>query len=362
MTTGKINSEMVILAREFRGLTQKELAARIQVKQPKIAKLEAGAIGDAASELLPQLSLALDFPQEFFMQAEVLVGFGSSSLYYRKRNKLTAADRRRIHSLVNLIRINLKTMLSAVELDPTRKLPRMSIEENEKSPGAIARATRSFWRLPEGPIKNVTALLESAGILVVPCNFGTRDMDGTGLWLNDMPPMIFINQDLPGDRWRFTLCHELAHFVMHEVPHELMEDEADAFAAEFLMPEVQLRADFARMGSIRLSNLVALKPYWKVAISALILRASDLGAINDYEKKRLFAARGDAGGNAEPIQIDREPVQNLANILGYFRSDLKFQADDMRGLLKINPPELKSLYGVFDGEPERQKRMLRLVQ
>lgn len=356
----KINNEMVILAREFRGLKQKELADRIKVKQPQIAKLEAGVIGDAADAMLPELSRALDFPEEFFLQSEVLVGFGSSSLYYRKRNKLNASDRRRIHSLVNLVRINLKNMLSAVELAPTRKLPRMPLEDNEKSPAAVARALRSFWRLPEGPIKNVTALLESAGILVVPCDFGTRDMDGTGLWLNDMPPMIFINRDLPGDRWRFTLCHELAHFVMHEVPYEAMEDEADEFAAELLMPEVEMRAEFARLGHIRFSHLVSLKPYWKTAISALIIRARDLGFINEYAQKRLWAERGNAGGNSEPVQIDQEQVQNLTNILQYFRSDLQFMAEDMRGLLKINPSELKSLYGVSD-EPARPRARLRLV-
>ncbi|MBK7012326.1 MAG: ImmA/IrrE family metallo-endopeptidase [Xanthomonadales bacterium] len=45
--------------------------------------------------------------------------------------------------------------------------------------------------------------------------------------------MIFINKDVPGDRWRFTLAHELAHLVMHDIPKPDMEDEADEFASEF---------------------------------------------------------------------------------------------------------------------------------
>lgn len=360
MAKTRINPEMVVLAREFRGLKQKDLAERINIKQPQIAKLEAGLIGDAADSLLPALARELEFPEEFFTQSEVLVGFGSSSLYYRKRNKLSATDRRRIHSLVNLIRINLKTMLTAVELAPTRKLPRMPLEDNAKSPAAVARAIRSFWRLPDGPIKNVTALLEGAGIVIVPSDFGTRDMDGTGLWLNDMPPMIFINQDLPGDRWRHTLCHELAHFVMHEVPYEAMEDEADQFAGELLMPEIEARAEFSRLGAIRFSSLVNLKPYWKVSISSLIIRARELGLLSEYAEKRLWMERGNAGGNTEPVQIPREEVQNLPNMIRYFRSDLGFLEDDMQGLLKINHQELRSLYGVSD-EPVRPRARLRLV-
>jgi Zn-dependent peptidase ImmA (M78 family)/transcriptional regulator with XRE-family HTH domain len=359
MTT-KINSEMVVLAREFRGLKQKDLADKIKVRQPHIAKLEAGSVGEAALDLLPALARELDFPEEFFLQHESLVGFGSSSLYYRKRNKLSASDRRRIHSLVNILRLNLKQMLTAVELAPTRRLPRLPIEENEKSPAVIAKELRSFWRLPDGPIKNVTALLESAGVLVVPCDFGTKDMDGTGLWLNDMPPIIFINCDLPGDRWRFTLCHELAHFVMHEVPQERMEDEADAFAAEFLFPAVDAKAEFARMGTVRFAQLLALKPYWKISVAAMIMRARQLNAVTDYGAKKLWIDRSDAGGNNEPAPIEREPVQNLTNMLNYFRTELEFQVDDLKSLLKINPSVLKSLFGVSD-EPERPRVHLRVV-
>ena len=357
----KINSEMVILAREYRGLKQKDLAEKLKVKQPQVAKLEAGLIGDAAEAMLPSLSCVLNFPEEFFLQSEMLVGFGSSSLYYRKRNKLSSSDRHRIHALVNLLRINLKTMLNAVELAPTRKVPRMALEDNEQSPASVARALRSFWRLPEGPIKNVTALMESAGIMIIPCDFGTKDMDGTGLWLNDMPPMIFINADLPGDRWRYTLLHELGHFVMHEVPYEAMEEEADDFAAEFLMPEVAMRAEFARIGAIRFQNLLTLKPYWKVAVSALIVRASELGFLSAHAAKGLWMARGNAGGNSEPVFIDKEEVQNLPNILRYFREEMEFQEDDFRTFLKINPSELKFLYGISN-EVARPRARLRLVQ
>jgi Zn-dependent peptidase ImmA (M78 family)/transcriptional regulator with XRE-family HTH domain len=356
----KLNHEMVILAREFRGLTQKELAEGIDVKQPQVAKLEAGVVGDSANDLLPALARVLDFPEEFFTLQETLVSFGSSSLYYRKKNKLQSSHRRRIHSLVNLMRINLKLMLNAVELAPVRQVPKMPIEENAQSPAAIARAVRAFWKLPDGPIKNMTALLESAGVLVVPCDFKTRDMDGTGLWLNDMPPTIFINRDLPGDRWRFTLCHELAHFVMHDVPHETMEDEADDFAAEMLAPEVAMRSEFARIGTIKLTQLVALKPVWKISIATLIKRAKDLGFISQYAAKKLWMERANAGGNNEPVSIEREKIQNLPNMLGYFRSSLNFSVTDMKGLLKLNPSELKSLYGVSD-EVAQPRVRLRLV-
>lgn len=357
----KFNYEMVTMARDFRGLTQQELADKMGVKQPYIGKLEAGLLGDAADELAPRLSEALSFPIEFFFIQEQRIGVGSSALYYRKRAKLNASDRKRIHALVNILRINIKKMLDAVELEPIRRIPKVALEDSGKTAQSVAQELRASWNIPYGPIKNVTALLEGAGILVVPCDFGTPDMDGTASWLNDSPPTIFINRYLPGDRWRHTLCHELAHLIMHDMPNPSMEDEADAFAAELLAPAHEIKADLTRIQPIRFAKLLPLKSHWKVSASSLIMRSRQLGLISPDQEKRLWAERGNAGGNNEPTPIELEKVQNLPNILSYFQKDLNFSVPDFEGMLKINRPELQSFFGVSD-HAVRQKPYLRLVQ
>jgi len=330
------------------------------LKQPQIAKAEAGTVGQAADDLIPRLAEVLNFPEEFFKLSEHRIGFGSSALYYRKKARLTATDRKRIHSIVNVARIGIKGLLDSVELDPIRRLPRILIDDTEKSAQEIACEVRAYWSLPDGPIKNVTALLEGAGVLVFPCDFGTSDMDATAIWLNDMPPTIFINQDLPGDRWRFTLCHELAHLVMHDVPRETMEDEADQFAAEFLMPEVDMRPEFMKRKFLSFNDLISLKSYWKVAISALIRRGKDLGYLSADKAKRLYIERSRHGGNAEPAQFPRESVKNLDNVIRYFKEKMEFSVTDFSVSLKISDRELKSLFGISD-EEQRPRGHLRLV-
>ena len=58
-------------------------------------------------------------------------------------------------------------------------------------------------------------------------------------------PVVFSNKRSLGDRQRFTLAYELGHLVMHlQTNPSFTRDishEANEFAAEFLMPEKDIR-------------------------------------------------------------------------------------------------------------------------
>lgn len=343
----KINGAMVTLAREYRGLTQDELARKLFVTQAKVAKIEGGLQTDLSEPQMRLLSDALSFPQAFFDQEEDLLGYGSSAYYYRKRADLSATDRKRIHGLINLLRIHLKRLLTFVEVQGRRPLPQLDIDDYGGSATKVAQAVRAFWNLPDGPIKNLTATLESAGIIVIPCDFQTRSMDATSLRLSEMPPVVFINKNVPGDRWRFTLSHELAHLIMHSVPHEFMEDEADDFASEFLVPKADVRPHFARLSSLRLQDFANLKSYWKVSMGMLIKRAHSLKFLTDNQSRYLWMSMSKLGYRTkEPNPIEREVPKNYTNVLSHMTQVLKYSAEDLAQLLKINPQDLKSLYDV----------------
>lgn len=339
-----LNHEMIVLAREYRNLTQEQLARSITVSQATIAKIEGGLSRDVADHLVERIAVALEFPVEFFYQPGERLGFGSSSYYYRKRSDITAIDRRRISGVVNLLRLSLKRLLNAVDLEPSRRLPFFALEDYGLSPIHVARAVRAFWNLPEGPVKDLTTLIESAGIVVINCDFGTKAMDATSLRLADMPPMIFVSRDLPNDRWRFTLAHELGHLVMHDVPREQMEEEADQFASELLMPEKDLRAQFARFAKIRLQDLANLKPYWKVSIAALLMRAGTLGYLSTAQKKGLWMQMSKFGyRKQEPGRLPAERPENFDNLFAYYKRELGYTVDDLARTVSIFPQEFERL-------------------
>lgn len=357
MTT--INGEMLTLARDYRAMTQDDLAKKSGVTQSVVAKIESGMKSDVDERIIDLFSEALNFPPSFFSQKEDVLGFGSSAYFYRKKSTIPAAERKKVHSTVNLSRIAIKKMLKFVEVSPSRKLPEIDIEEYGKSASQVAKAIRVFWMLPDGPIKNLTALLESAGIIVVPCDFGTRAIDATSLRLAEMPPLIFINNDIPGDRWRFTLAHELAHLIMHRIPHESMEEEADEFAAEFLVPEEEIRPQFKMIPSWKLPELVKLKEYWKVAISMLVMRAKTLGVISDSQARYQFMTLSKCGYRLnEPAPLTREVATNLNQMFLAMTDGLGFSQEDISEAFMWHPQEVEQLLS-FQG---RVRSHLRVVK
>src|SRR5437588_10942690 len=107
---------------------------------------------------------------------------------------------------------------------------------------------------------------------------------------------------MPPDPERYSLAHELGHLVGHSAPHPTMEEEANRFASEFLMPAADIRAS---LHDITIPRLAALKRYWKVSMAALLRRAYELGTINERRYRFMNIQLSKAGYKMrEPIETD----------------------------------------------------------
>lgn len=341
----KPNPEMVILAREYRGLTQEELASAAGMKQPRVARIEAGSGADLDAHEMEELSKVLGFPKDFFFLSEQRFGYGSSSVFTRTR-QLKASERRKVSGIVNVLRIHVRRMLDHIDIHQSRPLPRLSLDDYG-TPTACARALRAAWSCPSGPIRNLTKLLEGAGVLVIECNFDGVPMDATCIRLSELPPIIFIDKSVPGDRWRFTLAHELAHLVMHDIPQPTMEDEADEFASEFLVPSEEISPDLSRSTASRIQTYIPLKEYWGVSIAMLIMKACALGKIDDNQKKWLYIQMNKLGiRKVEPVAIPKEHVTLFPMMIQHFFSDLEFTEEEFAAAIAFLPERLGELYDV----------------
>src|SRR5205085_1412705 len=128
---------------------------------------------------------------------------------------------------------------------------------------------------------------------------------GVSQWVEGTPPLFFLNARQPGDRLRWTLAHEVGHLVMHEVPSPSQESEADAFAAELLLPADEIESE---LEPVTLPHLAQLKIRWRVSIAALLRRAHDLGLNTKSQYHRLFTRYSMLGyrhGEPAPVPVEQ---------------------------------------------------------
>lgn len=337
-----INSDMVVVARESRGYTQSELADLLGVSQGKVSKIESGMLS-ASPDLVNDLARVLDYPQHFFFQTDPIYGIGASLFYHRKRQSLPIKDIGRVHAQVNIQCMHIARLLRSVNV-PESKFKHYDIDEYDGDIEMIARAVRASWLIPRGPIKNLTKSIEDAGGIVIKCDFRTRLLDALSHWVPGLPPLFFFNENIPGDRLRFTLAHELAHVFMHRTINPDMEGQAHKFAAEFLMPREEIAPSLSNLNLQKLANL---KLYWKVSMAAILHRALDVGKITERQYRYLWVQLSKAGYKTkEPAELD-VPVEEpslLKEIIETHRFKLKYGVSELSKLLAINEQEVKSTY------------------
>jgi len=214
-------------------------------------------------------------------------------------------------------------------------------------PEGCAKRLRQLWQLPPGPVRNVVRSIEGAGGMVFRCPFGMTRIDGISQWpLDDpgMPPVFFVHEDVPGDRQRLTLCHEIGHIVMHHIPtEEDIEDEAHRFAAEFLMPVAEIGPD---LHSMTLAKAAAMKGYWKTSMQAIIMHAHRLGKVDEARYTSLFhqlSARGYK--TCEPAPIPPEEPDMFRDLLDFHRKSLGRDKKELSSLLGELDSNFLALYG-----------------
>lgn len=341
------NPDMLALAREARGFTQANMVSALagSISQAKLSKIENGLVSPS-DEDVTVLAKALNFEKQFFFHPHTRRT--EPATYHRKRKKLAKKEWAKIYAKAEIHRISAALMLRSVELAPRApEPPAIDPDEYDGRVEEIAKAVRQLWAVPRGPIEDVVSLLENAGILVVGFDFGTDLCDGfTQHPTEGMPAVVFINTRQPKDRLRYSLCHELGHIVMHRLPNPNMEDEANRFAAEFLMPAQDITKDFYNLS---LERFMALKMYWRTSMNALIRKAHTTGRLNDGRYRYFMVAMSKKGWRTdEPVELTnvREQPRVLMQLVRSHLGPLEYDLNDMSALLGMRPAEIEELYGL----------------
>lgn len=341
MTEGHFNAEMLTLARMSRSMTQDELAENARTTQGRVSKIEHGLL-EPDEELVGKFAKVLEYPAPFFFQPGYMQTL--PSWFHRKRKHLPRTVLDRVHAEIAIRIRNIAKLLHSTDVKAAQSVPQIDIDDFGGTVADIARYVRQVWAVPRGPIPNLIDLIERAGALVVPCDFGVTEIDAVGMRLQGMPPLMFVNTGAPTDRMRFTVAHELAHLIMHALPNDDMEKQADLFASEFLMPELDIRPHLQR---VDLTVLGVLKRVWRVSMASLLVRARQLKAISAAKYTALWKQMSALGfRKREPGELDLSPEtpRLLDELFSFHRERLTMSLDDLLGLFTLYEKDYRRLY------------------
>lgn len=297
-----IFGERVKQARQLCPMTQADLSARLGVSQSTIAHVEHGRLSPS-QELINAIALQTGFPPSFFRQPpdeDVPLG----SLLFRARASASSQVENLAYRYAQMGYRLVRKLLERTKRNPLQ-LPRL---DNEIPASAAERTRAGLGLPPDRPIERLTNCLERAGVVVFSLPIVLPKIDAFSIWADETTPMIILSYVHGGDgsRLRYSVAHEVGHLVMHRSfsgDVQALENEANAFAGELLLPEIAIREEVSP--PVSLSALAALKNKWGVSIQAIIMRAYELEIITERQKKYLFQQLSAKGWRTrEPRNLD----------------------------------------------------------
>lgn len=293
----------LVAYRRIEGITQDELGRRLGVSASLISAIEAG-----------RRPMTVSMEPIGYSDARFALPEMTEPLH-RHLASTKVSSKRRAKELLRL----------AGEIGPEailhmRRPPAMRMERLEIGPSrtiedlALEVRCGLLDQEEEGPIRNLTKAIELAGVIVIPIkmakdpgNKRSDGIDGISSWVAEHP-VIGLSPEVPGDRFRLTLAHELGHLVMHHEKGEHSETEANQFASSLLMSDDEF--DIAMSGKRSITDFVNLKKSWGISVAALVYRAHRQGYI-DSSRYRSLQIQMSKWRRAEPATFDLVPGQLL---------------------------------------------------
>ena len=342
MIYGAMNVNQLVLARQFRQLSQTGLAKDARITQAALSKIESGEL-TPSPETEKNIIKALNFPKSFF---EVHCNDAISTLSfhaYRKSASVPVSQIQRIHAELHIKHSHYSKISPYL---PKQNLPSSLFEIKE--PSLLAKELRAYWGVGDNPIENITMLIEQSGIPVYLCDFGSASIYGVTTKDSESVKAIFLNKNQPADRYRFSLAHELFHYIAHADEIECtdeMEDEANLFAAELLLPASQL---YEPLRNLKLETLVRLKQEWRVSMAALIYRAKSIGSINAVQSTSLWKLMAMKGfRKIEPFPLKPERPYGINNAIHSFLKEKEQPLNKACTVFDLSEDDFRLLYPNF---------------
>lgn len=277
------------VARQARALTKSGLSSRLGMSAAALSQFELGQTRPSPATV-EKLAEVLEFAPAFFSTATVMSSSADaddevvdSYGHFRSRRAVTATRRRKVLTVAHLLRDVTAFLEGHVKL-PDLDIPQYTAGDLASVSRVAASVRGELGVDADSPIDEVLRLLERRGIVCARYPMDAADVSAFSVPMEGRTFLILKQQrDAKRDRDRFSACHELAHLVLHKpgqtLASKLVEQQADRFASEFLMPADAIGDELP--AKVDWPKLLQLKQKWGVSMSALLMRAKHLEVMSE---------------------------------------------------------------------------------
>lgn len=347
-------------ARKAGGLSLRALADLVSLSHAAIKKYEDGDVYPS-SDMLIKLAKALKVRVDFFFRP---IKVSLENVKFRKRKKLNGKAKEAIKfEVISQIerRLELENLYPSSPV-PVFELP-ADLPQKINSPEeieSVAEKLRNLWKLGLAPIHDLTDAFESQGIRVFIIDIDEEYFDGLSTIINDQP-IIVISSRWPGDRQRFNLAHELAHYIfINRLSPKLDEEQAcNRFAGAFLFPrEAVFQAAGKERRAIEWQELLLFKEQFQLSMGAICYRLRDLGIIQEfYYKSLVIRFRQKGWHRKEPgLEVTSEKAHTFNQMLFHALGEEYIGEPKAAELLSCSLSQLKALRQVQNGNALTHQR------
>ena len=315
--------ERVADARRRKGWTQGELAARVGLTQTSVSRIETGVRAVSSLELA-ELAEVLGVSVLDLLRAgqRPMLAIAARLGHFRDPG---AVDRalRRAEALIRLDEL-LDPVLGpsppggsaasersvppggAAPFEAEAAVEPAAVRRGEVGRGPavdqgrrLAGQVRRALRLGDGPLGPLPEVLEERLRLDVDFSPLPEAVDGLCVSVGEHA-LVLVGSSKPSSRQRFTLAHELAHYLVDDLDplyvdergvraRSVAEMRANAFAAHLLMPEPGVRAAIDGFTDDA-ERAVRVALTFGTSVSAAAYQLGNLGLLPDSVRDRLTQA------------------------------------------------------------------------
>lgn len=350
-------------ARLTRGLRGVQLAELLGVQPQVISSYETGRKTPTPA-LAEAIAAKLHLPIAYFLRAAP--EHPADPVFYRSMSTATKSARSRAEGRLRWLETITDHLGSVVEF-PAVNLPALDLPANpltldDDDIERIAAEARAYWQMtPDGPVAHMVNLLENQGVVTARDHLGAAALESLSSVssISGRPYVMIGTEKGTAVRWRYDAAHELGHLALHrgvhskalggQGDHRRLEDQANRFAAAFLLPMAAFADDFF---SASLDVLRAMKPKWRVSIAMMIKRAHDGALISDSHYTVLYRNYSRRRWNGkEPLDdtLEAEQPHLMSKAVELTLTDGGWSGADLASVLALSSSDIEGLCSLPSG-------------